>query len=164
MNVHGNIMHVSLGEEFAPGVYEMTWRIYETDREGIESVEHQIADDWTWHRWGFSWGEDLQDYCGLHGLYVFVRTNMPFECGKARLGKHILAGDFIICGQLFGVATPFHTEQQAQEIISWFVNKQEQWHAIYSKQDDGETAQDAEASPADPSSGSSQRRARPRLH
>ena len=164
MNLHGNIMHISPGEELAPGVCDMTWRIYETRPEGVESVEGQIADDWTYERVEFVWGEDLRDYCGLHGLFAYVRTNMPTECGKVRLGKNLLAGDFILCGQLFGEAVPFHTEQQAREIISWFVTKQEQWHAIYPEQADGETPEGAEASETNTGSGPAKRRARPRLH
>lgn len=164
MKLHGNIMHISPGAQLAPGVCDLTWRIYETKPGGITSVEKQIASDWTYERLQFGFGDDLQDYCGLHGLYAYVRTNMPVECGKSRLGKNLLAGDFILCGQLFGVATPFHTEEQAREIIQWFLSKQVQWHAIYSEQADGETPQDAEASKANTGSGSSKRGSRPRLH
>ena len=157
-------MHASPGEELAPGVYDMTWRLYETKPEGIVSVEGQIASDWTYERVDFVWGEDLQDYCGLHGITAYVRTNMPSPCAGVRMGRHILAGDFILCGQLFGETVPFHTEAKAREIISWFVTKQEQWDAIYSEQAYGEAQEGSEAAPAGAGSGTTQRRSRPRLH
>lgn len=156
MNLHGWIVLVN-------PVMDMTWSLYETRREGIKDIPSQIDDDWEHERLDFALGEDLQDYCGLHGIVAYVRTNQKSE-GIARLGKHLLSGDFVLCGQLNGEAIPLHTQAQAYEIMEWFVNKQGQWDAIYSERYDGETAQDAEASQVDTGSGSSQRRARPRLH
>ncbi len=157
-------MQVSPGAELAPGVCDMTWKLFETRREGIDDVPSQIADEWEHERVEFAFGEDLQDYCGLHGLVAYVRTNGPGKQGSIRLGRHLIASDFIFCGQLNGEAMPFHTEAQAYEIIQWFVSKQEQWHAIYSKQPDSEASGDAEAKEADGGAGSPDGSSRPRLH
>lgn len=162
--IHGHIMHASPSAELAPGVSDLTWTLYDTQPQGIVSVESQVSEDWTYERINFVWGEDLQDYCGLHGLVVFLRTNMDRKCGSVRLGKNILNADFILCGQLLGEPTPFHTEGMAYEIIQWFTNKQEQWHAIYSQPTEREEAEDAEAEKANPGSRPKKRLARPRLH
>lgn len=163
MNLHGWLMQVSPGAELAPEVFDMTWKLFSTKPEGIESVHGQISDEWTWERIDFIWGEDLQDYCGFHGLIAYSRTNKPGP-GEVRLGRNIMASDFILAGQLDGVAHPFHTEAMAYEIIEWIVNKQEQWYAIYSEQADGEASKGAEASKAGAGPRSSKRPQRPRLH
>ena len=163
MNLHGWLMQVSPGAQLAPGVFDMTWKLFMTKREGIENVTSQISDSWSWERIDFVWGEDLQDYCGFHGLVAYSRTNKP-GVGEVRLGRNIMASDFILCGQLDGEAMPFHTEAMAYEIIEWFVSKQEQWHAIYTEQSDGEASEKAEASEAKPSAGPQKRPQRSRLH
>lgn len=147
MTLHGWILDVGISVE-----YGITYNLYTTMREGILSVESQIAKDWEWERKDFRFGDDLIDYTGLQGAIAFAQTNIKKPLHLARLGKHSLAGDFIFCGLLDDEPIPFHNEEQAGEIMRWFISKQEQWHAIYTKtaygsDEEGPEGQKANASP-----------------
>jgi len=163
MKLHGWLMQVTPGPQLAPGVFDMTWKLFQTRRDGIDDVPSQISDDWEYERIDFVWGEDLQDYCGFHGLVAYARLNKPGP-GEVRLGTNLMKADFILAGQLHGEAMPFHTEELAYEIIEWFVSKQEQWDAIYSERQNGEAAEEAKASEANPGARPSKRPKRPRLN
>lgn len=143
MTVHGLILDVTPSIELG-----MTWNIFRTKPEGVPSVESQLSKSWEWDRIDYVWGEDLQDYSGLHGLVAFARTNDPNPTHLVRLGRHIIPARFIFVGLLNGEPCPFHTEGQLKEVIEWFITKQEQWHAIYSKPADGAAQGEAEAASA----------------
>lgn len=161
--LHGWIMEVEPGTG-EPGAYDLTWRLFATKREGIKNVHSQISDDWQWIRRDFTWGEDLQDHTGLHGICAFIRLDQTYDVPVTWMGRHPIHSTFVFCGRLRGEAIPFHTEEQAYEIIRWFLSKQEQWHALYSKPTDSEAAKATEAEALDPGSWAAQRTSRQIIH
>lgn len=163
----GWVMHVKPGpQNVALGHADVTWEIYETQPEGVESVESQLFPDWHWTRHLFGFADDMKDYAGLDGVCAFRQFNGPeiVQCAPLYLGKHNMAAEFVLCGYIEGQAVPFHTEEQAHEVIAWFITKQAQWHDRYSPEPDGATSEESATPEADRNAGPAQRSERKTVH
>lgn len=156
----GWVMYVTPGVmSEALGYAEVKWEIFETIDGGIDSIESKLPPGWTWELCDFGFADDMQDYAGIHGVIAYKQTNGPetLQYAPLWLGKHNVAAEFVLCGYIDGQPIPFHTEEQAHEVIAWFISKQAQWYDAYSPKQDGEASQEEAAPEADRSAGSAQR-------
>lgn len=169
MKLHGWIMSVVPGEEHKTlegGYCDVTWQLYETHAAGLDSIETELPDDWETDRVQFMFADDMRDYAGLDGIVAYRRLNPPegSQYAPVRLGKAMCDTVFVLCGVLDGVDIPFHTEDQALEVVQWFITKQVGWHDAYSKGPDGEAAPEASAEEAGGSPWSAERGPRKTVH
>lgn len=154
------------GEAQGSGFCNVTWQMYQTGPDGVESVEGQLPNDWVYDIVTFGFSDDMVDYTRLDGIVCFRRLNPPegSQYAPVRFGKWEVATEFVLCGFIGNQILPFHTEELTQEVIAWFISKQGQWHGAYSEGQDGSTKDEAGAPSVGVSPWASQHRTRKAVH
>ncbi len=151
------------------GYTEVSWNMYETVPDGVETVVDQLDPTWDLQIHWYCFASDMQDYAGLHGLVVYERINMPeskHPKQAVRFGREEIAGDFVVCGLIDSQPVPLHNQAQAEEVIEWLLVKQRQWYVQYGDEgkDRDAAAEVGQAASLNPGSGASQRRERKTVH